>query len=180
MQDISPFEFDNRLRFVICYRNLLLSFPQPYCPSLCYLYDSIEIKSVDKPCRLMVASCLSIGILFGSSLTQPVSSHAMEDTPVLLRVSVNPRWDLYARVSRIEETMFTKEDAKDMQKKTEEMQKKTEKKMEETQKKMEKKTEETKKEMMGFTLFTTLLTQLVPIKRFFDETMTNGNDSTVK
>ena len=117
----------------------------------------------------MVASCLSIGILFGSSLTQPVSSHAMEDTPVLLKVSVIPRWDLYARVSRIEETMFTKEDAKDMQKKTEEMQKKTEKKM-----------EETKKEMMGFTLFTTLLTQLVPIKRFFDETMTNGNDSTVK
>jgi len=134
----------------------------------------------------MVASCLSIGILFGSSFTQPVSSHAM-DTPVLLRVSVIPRWDLYARVSRIEETMFTKEDAKDMQKKTEEMQKKTEKKMEEMQKKtdkkmeeMEKKMEETKKEMMGFTLFTTLLTQLVPIKRLFDEPMASGNDSTVK
>ena len=135
MQEITPFEFDNenendRLKFVLCYRNLL-SFPQPYCPSVCYQYDSIEIKSVDKPCRFMIASCLSISILFGSSLTQPLSSHAAEDPPILLKVSVIPRWDLYARVSRIEDTMFTKEDAKEMQKTTErtekeEMEKKVE------------------------------------------------------
>ena len=55
----------------------------------------------------------------------------MEDIPVLLKVSVISRWDLYARVSRIEETMFTREDAKEMQKTTErtekeEMEKKVE------------------------------------------------------
>ena len=108
---------------------------------------------VDKPRHLTLASCLA-GILFGCTLIQPLSSNAVEKS----KVSTIPRWNLYERVGRIEDTMCTKDDAAEMKRE------------------MKKDMVDMKREMMGFSLGTTFLTQLIPIKKMIDENNVSTND----
>lgn len=68
-----------------------------------------------------------------------------------------PRWDIFARVGRLEDILFTKEDALEMKKE------------------MKKEMDASKYQMMAFTLLVTLLSQSIPIVRYLNEIGTTQN-----
>ena len=68
------------------------------------------------------------------------SSDAPPNAPISeaeTRVRTIPRYDLFARVQRLEDTMFSKADAKEMEKRAEAMEKRMEKRAEAMEKKMD-------------------------------------------
>jgi len=83
-------------------------------------------------------------------------------------VELIPRWDIFARVSRLESIVFTKEDARLAR-----LEMKEEARLEKVE--MKKAIDDSKYQMMAFTLLVTLLSQGIPIVRYLNEIGTTQN-----
>jgi hypothetical protein len=69
-----------------------------------------------------------------------------------------PRWNIYSRMARVEDIMFTKSDAAAMEKRNDEK-----------SAAMEKRMDETEKRSMAFSFFLALVSQALPIQLYLDK-----------
>ena len=82
-------------------------------------------------------------------------------------VEAIPRWDLVSRVALIEDTYFTKSDAENMEARTMEREARTIEREDAIRKEMLEREDALRKNMMGFTLFTVGIGQIVPVLGYF-------------